>query len=210
MSVEFVHTYSLIHDDLPCMDDDDERRGKPTNHKVFGEDVALIAGDALLTEAFHILATSYSDAELVRSLVRNLSRASGYRGMVGGQAIDLVAQKTGISTGKLRLLHEMKTGALIQVSVEGASLIASTSAKNSERLSGFGSLVGLAFQVADDLLDYSAEGPEKGNYATVTGLVETQLFLRELTQQALLCLEPWGEKAEVLRDIVEFNAQRTK
>lgn len=208
LALEFVHTYSLIHDDLPCMDDDDERRGQPTNHKVFGEDIALIAGDALLTEAFYILADGY-DADLSKSLTKLLSRAAGFRGMVGGQAIDLKAQKDGIEEVKLVLMHRLKTGALIEAAVTGAALTARADADTRARLSEFGALLGLAFQVADDILDYQSEGPEKGNFATVKGLEPTREYLRELTARAERCLIPWGDAAESLLQILRFNARRT-
>lgn len=208
MSVEMIHTYSLIHDDLPCMDDDDERRGKPTNHKAYGEDIALIAGDTLLTEAFFVLAKHYS-AELSQKLTYELSRAAGHRGMVGGQAIDLQAQKVGIDQEYLQVLHTLKTGALIEVSSKGAALIAQAESEQVNQLSTFGATLGLAFQVADDILDFEPDDPEKGNFATVIGLDKTKKLLDELSDNAFACLTPWEGRSQNLKDIVTFNLERT-
>lgn len=209
MATEMIHTYSLIHDDLPCMDDDDERRGKPTNHKVFGEDIALIAGDGLLTEAFYVLADAYQDRpELAQKLTLALSKAAGHRGMVGGQAIDLKAQKEGIDQNSLTLLHRLKTGALIEVSAFGASLIAEASSEESQRLKEFGAKLGLAFQVADDILDFDESQPEKGNFATVIGLEKTRSYLDELSLQSIDCLKSWPDQSQSLKDIVHFNQTR--
>ena len=214
-AVELIHTSSLIHADLPCMDDDDERRGQPTNHKVYGEDVALIAGDGLLTEAFYLLGKYYQDnPQLACQLVLELSQAAGHRGMIGGQAIDIKAQKKGIRLEEINLLHELKTGALIKVAVRGAALIAASedkaSAEEVERLSKFGALIGLAFQVKDDILDLDEENPELGNFTTVQGLEKTEEYLSELTQEGMEQVKSWGEKACYLEEMLQYNQNRSK
>lgn len=210
MATEMIHTYSLIHDDLPCMDDDDERRGQPTNHKVHGEDIALIAGDGLLTEAFYTIAKFYSSSpEISQRLTFELSKAAGHRGMVGGQAIDLKAQKDGIKKEDLILLHQLKTGALIEVTAVGAAIACDATETQVNKIRSFASCLGLAFQVADDILDYSPEDLEKGNFATVIGLEKTQSYLNELSQQAISSLDQWENTSSSLKDIVVFNQQRS-
>ncbi len=210
LAVEMIHTYSLIHDDLPCMDNDVERRGKPTNHVVFGEDIALLAGDALLTEAFFAISSAYTDQPAQAVLaIRELSQAAGVRGMVGGQALDLWAQREKIPAEQLRTLHEMKTGALIEAAVLGAAHLCGASSKELKDLREFSKGLGLAFQVADDILDFSeGEEQELGNFATVIGLPATRTLLEELTEQALSSLASWGESAELLREVARFNRSR--
>jgi geranylgeranyl diphosphate synthase type II len=209
-AIEFVHSYSLIHDDLPLMDNDDFRRGQPTNHKVYGEDVALLAGDGLLTEAFHILAQGYKDqAELSVLLVSLVSEAAGFLGMVGGQALDIAALKASQpSLSDLDLVHQMKTGALIAVSIEGAALICQAKEQQVKDLTLFGQYLGLAFQLADDLLDHDPSAPEGSGFPKVMGVEETQSYLRETTKKAIASLEPFGAAAKPLLKIAEYNQKR--
>jgi geranylgeranyl diphosphate synthase, type II len=213
-AVEMIHTYSLIHDDLPCMDNDDERRGKPTNHKVFGEAQALLAGDALLTEAFAVIATKYHhEPNLVVTLVRLLSEAAGIRGMVGGQAIDMLTQNLRQTTQQeLELIHKLKTGALIRVSIEGAAAICGLPQAKVDLSRKFGELIGLSFQIADDLLDFDLDDPEPGNFATVIGPKETKALLQNVSSQALKCLGELGlssKNLNLLSSLVEYNRSRT-
>jgi geranylgeranyl diphosphate synthase type II len=203
-AVELIHTYSLIHDDLPCMDNDDFRRGLPTNHKMFGEAGALLAGDALLTMAFGILAQSPSPK--AATAVALLSEAAGPRGMVGGQALDIEAQKP--NEELLKEIHARKTGRLIQVSVEGAAALCEASSKQIQDLKTYGELLGLAFQLADDLQDFDEGDPEKVSYAATLGVPETIRFLETTSDRALFCLTEFGPSAEGLRQMIKLNRDR--
>lgn len=208
-AVELIHTYSLIHDDLPCMDNDDVRRGNPTNHKVYGEDFALLAGDALLTEAFLILAKSYGDSDfLVARLVRLLSEAAGIRGMVGGQAIDLRMQQQTISKEDLTHLHLLKTGALIRVAVEGAAVIAGARPHEIESLRKFGEDLGLAFQVADDILDHGEKDQDQRSFTGILGVEGTKLYLDEVSTRCATELRKVSAEAAMLEYLVNFNQSR--
>ncbi len=207
-ALECVHTYSLIHDDLPCVDDDDFRRGEASNHKVFGEATALLAGDALLTEAFSIIAEKYSSKpELGLKLVSTLSRAAGMHGMISGQIRDLESHEKKLSEfDELRLLNQQKTGALIMASIEGAGLACGASVQQASDLLQFGLSLGLAFQVKDDLLDHPED---KGtSYTSFMGEKEAQLYLNQLTEKCLEHLSGWDQKAESLREMVRFNLAR--
>lgn len=209
LSVELIHTYSLIHDDLPCMDDDNERRGLPTNHIRYGEDIALIAGDGLLTLAFEMISKSYqATPEVGLELTHLLSTTAGYQGMVGGQAIDLKAQKEGTTRESLQQLHLLKTGALIRSATEGAAIISRCSEEDKLRMREFGLLLGLAFQVADDILDHDETNPELGNFTTVIGFKETQELLNQLTEKVKSQLSSWGQEADHLRHLAQFNSNR--
>ena len=152
-ALEMIHTYSLIHDDLPAMDDDDLRRGKPTNHKVYGEAMAILAGDALLTEAFHLLATMEVDSGLKIELIRLLSKASGSEGMIAGQVEDILGEDKKISFRELQKMHQKKTGMLIQYAVEAACVMSMTSFEVKKWLLEYAQNIGIAFQIRDDLLD---------------------------------------------------------
>lgn len=208
-AVELIHTYSLIHDDLPCMDNDDVRRGKPTNHKVFGEDFALLAGDALLTEAFLLIADGYSDTSfLVGQLTRLLSEAAGVRGMVGGQAIDLRAGQKKFSKEELTHLHLLKTGALIRVAVEGASVIAGARPTDIESLRKFGEGLGLAFQVADDVLDHGEKDQDQRSFTGIMGLEGTKTYLQEISKNTLAELHKVSAEAPMLEYLISFNQNR--
>jgi geranylgeranyl diphosphate synthase type II len=209
-AVEFVHTYSLIHDDLPAMDNDDLRRGQPTNHRKFNEATAILAGDSLLTEAFQILGDGYAaEPDLAVAVIRELARAAGLHGMVGGQAIDMGAKKESISLEDLRLMHELKTGALIRVSAVGAAVLCRAGAERLREITLYAENLGLAFQVADDILDYDEKKIEPGSYPALLGLEKTQGFLRELTEKALNALSKWPASAEPLREIARYNGARS-
>lgn len=203
-AVELIHTYSLIHDDLPCMDNDDFRRGLPTNHKMFGEAGALLAGDALLTMAFGILAQSPSPK--AATAVALLSEAAGPRGMVGGQVLDIEAQTP--DQDLLKQIHARKTGKLIQVSVEGAAALCEATTKQIQDLKTYGELLGLAFQLADDLQDFDEGDPEKVSYCSSLGVPETIRYLEETSDQALACLTTFGKSADGLRQMIKLNRDR--
>ncbi|WP_413569220.1 polyprenyl synthetase family protein [Bdellovibrio sp. HCB117] len=208
-AVELVHTYSLIHDDLPCMDNDDLRRGKPTNHKVYGEDFALLAGDALLTEAFYLISDKYSDSTfLVGQLVRLLSSAAGIRGMVGGQAIDLRPGTRKMTKDEIAHLHLLKTGALIRVAVEGAAVIAGARPSDIEHLKKFGEGLGLAFQVADDVLDHGEKDQDIRSFTGILGLEGTKSYLQEVSSAALQELHKVSADAPMLEYLISFNQKR--
>ncbi|NCJ15327.1 farnesyl diphosphate synthase [Staphylococcus pseudintermedius] len=154
LALEMIHTYSLIHDDLPAMDDDDLRRGKPTNHTVYGEWLAILAGDALLTKAFEKIAlTTHIDAQIKVALIEKLSQASGHQGMVGGQTLDMQSENQQISLEKLESIHIHKTGALIQFAIEAATIITSIRQTTAQQLIQFSQHLGVIFQIKDDLLD---------------------------------------------------------
>lgn len=166
-AMEMIHTFSLIHDDLPCMDDDDLRRGKPTNHKVFGEAIAVLAGDGLLAEAFRIMAAHHNAVPVERRLevLCDMAVATGARGMVGGQVIDLESENKKITVNELEHLHELKTGALLVNSVVSGAKLAGATAAQIGAMETYGDSVGLAFQIADDLLDIEGTTEELGKPA---------------------------------------------
>lgn len=209
-AVECVHTYSLIHDDLPAMDNDDFRRGQPTNHKKYDEATAILAGDALLTEAFQIVADAYEkEPALAVRAIRELAHASGLNGMVGGQAIDMASKRESIQLDQLRKMHSLKTGALIRVAAVGAAVICGANPKQLEEIKKYSENLGLAFQVADDLLDFDQAKPEPGSYPALLGPEKTREFLEELTQGCLVSLVSWPASAEPLRDIAVYNQRRS-
>jgi geranylgeranyl diphosphate synthase type II len=203
-AVELIHTYSLIHDDLPCMDNDDIRRGRPTNHKVYGEGVALLAGDGLLTAAFALLAQSASPN--ATTAVYLLSEAAGPRGMVGGQILDVQAKDPDLRL--LEEIHRRKTGALIQVSVEAAAVLCQATPEQQKALAEYGQNLGLAFQLADDLQDYDPDKPEKVSFVTALGEEATRQRLNQASEEALECLFIFPDSADPLRQMIAINAER--
>lgn len=208
-SIEMVHNYSLIHDDLPCMDNDFERRGEPTNHVVFGENTALLAGDALLTEAFGVIARSYSsEPQLAIQLVRVLADAAGFHGMVGGQAIDLNSKTKPLELDELIQMHQLKTGALIRGAIEGAALVCGLPVGKVLDCRHLGELVGFAFQLKDDLLD-SQSTIEPGSIPEKIGIAATLQKLSEVSDQAFSILEKLGLSDSELEKLIEFNLERT-
>lgn len=208
-AVEMVHTYSLIHDDLPCMDDDDLRRGQPTNHKVYGENTALLAGDALLTEAFYLLANSYAKfPEIGIELMRLFGEAAGTEGMITGQVMDLSASENDMDVLSLAEMHRLKTGALIRLSVEGVAVIARMEKDQRSRLRKFGEDLGKAFQLADDIHDFDPAKPEASGYPAKIGLEKTKELLDEISDSALLVAESIGSKNHLLSGLVKYNQTR--
>ena len=224
-AVEMIHAYSLIHDDLPCMDDDVLRRGKPTCHVEFDEATALLAGDALQSLAFQLLSeyrlTDAPDRQL--ELIRHFSVACGSRGMAGGQAIDLDSVGKTLTLPELEYMHILKTGALIRASVTmGAYCGAELSAADSERLDRYGKCVGLAFQVVDDVLDEESDaetlgktvGKDKADnkptYTSLLGLAKAKAFAAQLFDDALEALAPFDARAARLRQLAEFIVRRQR
>ncbi len=221
-ALECVHCYSLIHDDLPAMDNDELRRGKPTVHKAFGEATAILAGDALLTYAFDIIAdeTTELSAEIKVALTLKLARASGLGGMAGGQMLDLQAETQTPDEAGIVTLQAMKTGALIRFACEAGPLLAGAPAEDVTRLGEFGRKIGLAFQLADDLLDLTADSATlgkaagkdaakgKGTLPALHGIDWTRSRLAALVEEAESLLSPYGEKADVLKAAARFVANR--
>jgi farnesyl diphosphate synthase len=223
-ALECLHCYSLVHDDLPAMDDDDLRRGQPTVHKKFDEATAILAGDGLLTYAFDIIASSDTplpDAAKV-TLVLELSRAAGIGGMAGGQMLDLAADKDQPDEAGIVMLQAMKTGALLRFACEAGAIIADRPAVDRDRLRRFGEIIGRAFQLADDLLDLTSDAATLGKAtgkdaakgkATLVGLKGTDWARAELDRlvaEATTLLEPYAAKAEALREAAYFIAYRKK
>jgi len=210
-ALECIHTYSLIHDDLPSMDNDDFRRGQPTNHKVFGEAFAILAGDALATEAFAMIAKGFRH-EPVAALdaIEMLANAVGPCGMAGGQMLDLYSKESGANFDLLKqeLTHNLKTGALITVAALGSARLCFANDEKLNQIRRYASALGLAFQVADDLLDHNPDRPEAGSYVSILGFNQTKEKLQSLTEEALLAIESWGSAAEPLREMSRYNLSR--
>ncbi len=208
-AVELIHTYSLVHDDLPDMDDDDERRGRPTVHVAYDPATAILVGDALLTEAFSILASLELSAQTRVDLVQTLGRAAGYFGMIGGQAADVGIGGPVTDVDALVALHRGKTGALIEASVVMGGLVAQASAAQLEKLTAYGKAVGLAFQLADDVLDMEEDEGDDGppSYVKLLGLEETQRRARELAMEAERAAEGLPSASRLL-DLARFIIER--
>lgn len=222
-AVECIHTYSLVHDDLPAMDNDDYRRGKLTSHKVFGEGIAVLAGDALLTQAFEILAAAKGWPRYPHQrLVLELARAAGSLQLIAGQVTDLEAEGKRISASHLRYIHERKTSALLCCSVRLGGMSANCSPSRLRALTDFGYHVGLAFQVIDDILDVTQTSEQlgktagkdtkaqKATYPSVVGLQKSRKIARRLTGRAFAALEPFGRHAAALRALAEFLLERDR
>jgi len=221
-ALECVHCYSLIHDDLPAMDDDDLRRGQPTVHKAFDDATAILAGDALLTLAFDTLADEALGlpADRRAALVLALARAAGTGGMVGGQMLDIEAEKSTPDEAGIIRLQAMKTGALIRFACEAGAILTGASTADRERLAEFGSAIGLAFQLADDLLDLTADAGTmgkatgkdaaagKGTLVALHGEAWARKQLKGLVEQAHALLEPFGAQASMLKAAAAFIANR--
>lgn len=220
-AIEMVHTYSLIHDDLPAMDNDDLRRGRPTNHVVFGEALAILAGDGLLTLAFEVLAGNVSPAETAATCCADLARAAGMAGMVGGQVADLEAEgRTVASLEELEAIHRRKTGALLASSLTMGARIAGANPEDLHRLASFGRCLGLAFQITDDLLDVCGTSQSLGKsvqkdaargkltYPSLLG--EEASVLRAQCQIAEACewIKPFGDRGRCLDALAQFVLER--
>ena len=219
-ALECIHCYSLVHDDLPAMDDDDLRRGQPTVHRAFDEATAILAGDALLTLAFGILADLDADADIKVELVRGLARASGIGGMAGGQMLDIAAEGRPQDEMSILRLQSMKTGALIRFGCEAGAILGRADTADRTRLVAFGEMTGQAFQLADDLIDATGEAAsvgkatakdaEKGKATLVAihGIDRTRARLDEIVAEAVRTLAPFGDRANVLADAARFIATR--
>ena len=220
-AIEFIHTYSLIHDDLPALDNDDLRRGKPTSHKKFGEATAILAGDALLTLAFETIASAPITAERRLAMVTEIAAAAGtVNGMVGGQVADLEAEGKPVTPEMLEYIHRSKTAALIRASITSGALCAGAPADEVARLRRFGETIGWAFQVTDDILDVEESSAalgktagkdiaqQKATYPAVYGLERSHQIAKELADKGIAELDAYGERAGRLRTIAEFLVLR--
>lgn len=224
-ALEMIHTMSLIHDDLPAMDNDDFRRGKPTNHKVYGDDIAILAGDGLLAYAFEYVATQTKNVapENILRVVACLGRTVGAAGLVGGQVLDLESEgKTDITAETLSFIHTHKTGALLEASVVSGAILANAKAEDIGRLSQYAKDIGLAFQIIDDVLDITATDEQlgktagkdlqaqKATYPSLWGLEKSQQKARELVDNAIAQLSVYGAKAEPLRAVANYIVARDR
>ena len=223
-AMEMIHTYSLIHDDLPAMDDDDFRRGRPTNHKVYGEAVAILAGDALLTEAFVLMsnpAFQKADAGRTMAVIREIARCAGSHGMVGGQVVDMESEgKAEIDLATVQYIHTHKTGALIKAAVKSGAILGGATETQLAALTTYGEAIGLAFQIADDILDIEGTTEEigkdagsdqargKATYPAVMGLADSRRRAAELVEMALNALDSFDARAEPLREIARYIIAR--
>ena len=222
-ALEMIHTMSLIHDDLPAMDNDDYRRGKLTNHKVYGQDIAILAGDALLSYAFEYVARRTRNVDLANLLdvIARLGRTVGAAGLVGGQVLDLESEgKSDVTVETLKFIHIHKTGALLETSVVSGAILAGAKPEDIERLSRYAQNIGLAFQIVDDILDITASTEElgktagkdqkaqKATYPSLWGLEESRKQAQALIDDAIAQLKPYNRGAEPLKAIAQFIVAR--
>lgn len=222
-AIEMIHTYSLIHDDLPAMDDSDYRRGKLTNHKVFGEATAILAGDALLTLAFEVLTRQKNvKFHVMLEVIKELAIAAGAEGMVGGQSIDLESENKSVDLATLKKMHMGKTGAIFRASIRAGALLAHANDKQLQNLTHYAENFGLAFQITDDILDaigdektvgkpiHSDEKNHKSTYVTLTSLDNAKTLANQAVQNALDNIKDFGKNADFLREIVKYLLERKK
>ncbi len=224
-AMEMIHTYSLIHDDLPAMDNDDFRRGNPTNHKVFGEAIAILAGDGLLTEAFKLISdprfAEGTPAEARLAVIREIAVCAGSYGMVGGQVVDMESEgKEDIDLPTVQYIHTHKTGALIKAAVVAGAILGGAGERQLAAITRYGEAAGLAFQIADDILDIegtteeigkdagSDEARGKATYPAVMGLAAAKLEAQAMMDEAMRALEIFGAEADPLREIAQYIVQR--
>ena len=223
-AIEMIHTYSLIHDDLPAMDNDDFRRGIPTNHKVYGDAIAVLAGDSLLNEAFLIMIDSAKGENIQKKLeaAAYISKASGMKGMIAGQVIDICSEGKSISKELLDYMHRCKTGALIKASILAPAIINNICKDKFAALNTYAEAIGLAFQIKDDILDVESTTDElgkpvgsdaennKSTYVTLCGIIESKKLLSNLVEKAINSLQCFDERALFLREMARYIAERKK
>jgi geranylgeranyl diphosphate synthase type II len=225
-ALELIHTYSLIHDDLPALDNDDYRRGNPTCHKVFGEAIGILAGDALLTEAFRLMTNqviqefSLHNGRLALDVIHQVAQAAGVFGMVGGQVVDIESEGKGVDFPTLQYIHTHKTGALILVSVRVGAMLGGANKETLKALTRFGEGIGLTFQIADDILNVEGKAAllgkktgsdlsrRKATYPSLFGLEESKRRAKELVTSAIEAIRSFGSEAEPLREIAWFILSR--
>jgi geranylgeranyl diphosphate synthase type II len=222
-ALEMLHTYSLIHDDLPALDNDDLRRGRPTCHKVFGEAIAILAGDALQTQAYEVLSRLECSAEARVRIIEEIARGTGtVEGMIGGQVVDLEAEHTKPSPEMVEYIHRSKTARLITASLVGGGLYAGANESQAKKLRAFGMAIGLAFQIVDDILDVTQTSEqlgktagkdtasEKATYPRLFGIEKSQQKADELVDKAFAELDSFGPRAETLKELARFLIERKK
>ena len=220
-AMEMIHTYSLIHDDLPAMDNDDYRRGKLTNHKVFGESTAILAGDALLTHAFDVITRQENvEPKILIAVIREISVAAGIGGMIGGQSIDIQSEGKLIDMSTLKKMHLGKTGALFKAAIRAGAILAEASAEQLDALTKYAENFGLAFQITDDILDVTGDEKNlgkpigsdaknnKSTYVTLTSLDDAKKLAEKSVDDALDALKIFGSEADFLREIVKYLTGR--
>jgi geranylgeranyl diphosphate synthase type II len=221
-AIEMLHTYSLIHDDLPALDNDDLRRGKPTCHVVFGEAIAILAGDALQTRAYEVLANLRCPAPATVEIIRLIANATGtVEGMIGGQVLDLEGEGTQPTAASVDAIHRAKTGALIRVSVVTGGVYAGATPEDAQRLTEFGRKAGLAFQIVDDVLDMTQDSAhlgktagkdlatDKATWPAVFGVEASRQHAQKLIEEAFTELAPYGSAAEGLKSVARYLVERT-
>ncbi len=221
-AIELVHTYSLVHDDLPAMDNDDMRRGVPTCHKVYGEGTAILAGDALLTLAFEVLAREIEPADTAVKLIGELAHNAGPTGMIGGQMADLIAEKNDCTKKILEYIHINKTAKMFRCAAAMGAICGGASKKQYETLCEFGMKIGLCFQIADDILDVVGSSEQIGKtagkdakakkctYPSVVGIEKSKEIQKQLTEEAIEALKSFGKKADTLRELATVLMERKK
>ena len=225
VAAEMIHTYTLIHDDLPALDNDDLRRGKPTNHKVFGEAIAILAGDALLTQAFIVMTRAMGmetiPSDCILKATHEMAGALGSTGMIGGQVVDLESEGKPITKENLEYIHIYKTGFLIRACIRCGGILSRATKRQLDSLSKFGAHIGLAFQIVDDILDIIGDQDklgkdvgsdltkDKATYPALYGLEESKRKAEKLVEQSIDCLEEFDDRADPLREIARFFVQRT-
>ena len=219
-SLELIHTYSLIHDDLPAMDNDDLRRNKPTNHRVFGEAAAILAGDALLTDAFNIIASAKAAPEILIIVIREIAHACGPEGMVGGQFVDIMLEGKKAGKRELAYIHKHKTGTFIRGAIRIGAIMANASSAKLNALTKYGETAGLAFQVIDDILDITGTPEETGKttgsdiakskntYPSIYGLKKSKEIAEGLINDSLAAIKDFDAKAEPLRELAKYMLER--
>lgn len=221
-SIEMIHTYSLIHDDLPAMDNDDYRRGKLTNHKVFGEGFAILAGDALLNKAFELMHQALIENPKLGNIkaAAYISKASGTQGMIGGQCIDLYYENKVIELDVLNAMHDKKTGAMIRASLVAGALISGAKEEDIQRLEKFGQLIGLAFQISDDILDVegsteklgkktgSDANNNKSTFVSYYGLEKSKEMAKDIIEEAQNIIDYYGDKGLLLKELSNYIIER--
>jgi geranylgeranyl pyrophosphate synthase len=218
-AIECVHAFSLVHDDLPAMDDDDWRRGRLTCHKKFGEAIAILAGDALLATAFEILAKNIADGLLASRLVLEMAQGTGLAGMIGGQAADILGEQDAPRLELVQRIHEKKTARLFESACRMGAMVGRADIEMIDRLGRFGSFLGRSFQIADDLLDVTAPDPRrisgknpetsaKLSYPACVGMEQSRSAARAMADQAVALLEPFGTRADGLRELGRFVVER--
>jgi geranylgeranyl diphosphate synthase type II len=225
-ALEMIHTYSLIHDDLPAMDNDDMRRGKPTSHKVFGEALAILAGDGLLTEAFNLMIRSDLPEKIgtacFQEVITLISVAAGHRGIVGGQAVDVMMEGKEVDSSIVDFIHNHKTGALISASVCSGAILGGGSRQELDEIASYGNKIGLAFQISDDILNIEGDSEKMGKragsdeqkgkntYPSVYGMERSKVILKESIDAAINSLKQFGNSADPLRQIAGYIIERKK